>query len=40
MRERLLESFQQNEAAAMAAMARRWGNPRYVLDMWELLAKL
>lgn len=21
-------------------MARRWGNPRYVQDMWELLAKL
>ena len=40
MRKRLLESFQQNEAAAMAAMARRWGNPRYVQDMWELLAKL
>jgi hypothetical protein len=37
MRKRLLESFQQNEAAAMA---RRWGNPRYVQDMWELLAKL
>ena len=30
MRKRLLESFQQNEAAAMAAMARRWGNPRSV----------
>jgi hypothetical protein len=40
MRKRLLESFHQNEAAAMAAMARRWGNPRYVQDMWELLAKL
>ena len=40
MRKRLLESFQQNEAAAMAAMARRWGNPRSVQDMWELLAKL
>jgi hypothetical protein len=40
MRKRLLESFQQNEAAAMAAMARRWGNPRTVQDMWELLAKL
>jgi hypothetical protein len=35
MRKRLLESFQQNEAAAMVAMARRWGNPRSVQDMWE-----
>ena len=40
MRKRLLESFRQNEAQAMAAMARRWGNPKYVQDMIELLARL
>ena len=40
MRKRLMKSFLANEKQAMAAMARRWASPRYVQDMWELLAKL
>jgi hypothetical protein len=40
MRKRLLESFHQNEPQAMAALARRWGSPKYVQDMLELLARL
>lgn len=40
MRRKLMQSFKANQNEAMAAMARRWGNPRYVQDMWELLAKL
>ena len=40
MRKLLLESFQQNEAQAMAALARRWSSPKFVQDMVELLAKL
>jgi hypothetical protein len=40
MRRRLRQSFEENEAQAMAAMARRWASTRYVQDMWELLAKL
>jgi hypothetical protein len=35
-----MQSFKANQKQALAAMARRWGNPRYVQDMWELLAKL
>ena len=35
-----MQSFKANQKEALAAMARRWGNPRYVQDMWELLAKL
>jgi hypothetical protein len=40
MRRRLRQSFEENEAQAMAAMARRWASTRHVQDMWELLAKL
>jgi len=40
MRRTLMQSFKANQKEALAAMARRWGNPRYVQDMWELLAKL
>jgi predicted hydrolase (HD superfamily) len=40
MRKRLMKSFLANEKEAMAAMARRWASPRYVQDMWQLLAKL
>jgi len=35
-----MQSFKANQKEALAAMARRWGNPRYVQDMWELLAML
>ncbi len=40
MRKRLMKSFLDNEKAAMAAMARRWGSTKHVQDMWELLARL
>jgi hypothetical protein len=40
MRRKLLQSFKANQKEAMAAMARRWASPKYVQDMWELLAKL
>lgn len=40
MRRRLRQSFEENEAQAMAAMARRWASTRHVQDMWELLADL
>ena len=40
MRRKLMQSFKANQKEALAALARRWGNPRYVQDMWELLAKL
>lgn len=40
MRRPLRQSFEENEAQAMAAMARRWASTRHVQDMWELLAKL
>lgn len=40
MRRRLRQSFEENEAQAMAAMARRWASTRHVQDMWELLARL
>jgi hypothetical protein len=40
MRRKLLQSFKANQKEAMAALARRWGNPKYVQDMCELLAKL
>jgi hypothetical protein len=39
-RRRLLQSFKANQEEAMAALARRWGSPKYVQDMCELLAKL
>lgn len=40
MRRRLRQSFEENEAQAMAALARRWGSTKHVHDMVELLAKL
>jgi hypothetical protein len=40
MRRCLRKSFEENEAQAMAALARRWGSTKHVQDMWELLAKL
>jgi hypothetical protein len=40
MRRCLRKSFEENEAQAMAALARRWGSTKHVQDMVELLAKL
>ena len=40
MRKRLRKSFEENEAQAMAALARRWGSTKHVQDLVELLAKL
>jgi hypothetical protein len=40
MRRKLLQSFKANQKEAMTALCKRWGNPKYVQDMCELLAKL